>query len=228
MQKVEGRLFYFKCPKCGQNNTMRVTNFTKFETECKFCHEKQERDIDDIYVRTHLIADAVNPNRYVGDIERTYKDEFPMLLLPIPMRLHINIARKHNCELRYVKIDKICSVYAVRKYDICIKLSVVTKDEDFHLLEEELKKKLSNTSVLKASTTVESDDSREEYFVQYENGISSATNKPFVELQYYILDEKNKFLMSIVGDMRVWDEMKYIIHDFELGEQLVDRMDTIF
>jgi hypothetical protein len=34
--------------------------------------------------------------------------------------------------------------------------------------------------------------------------------------------------MSIVGDMRVWDEMKDIIHDFELGEQLVDRMDTIF
>lgn len=220
----EGRLFYYICPKCGEHVTTRVTDFNNIEVECKSCHHREKLDENNIFVRSHMIADTHSPKRYIGDILKVREGEFPMLLLPPPFRLFVDIARKYGMKLRYIEVDKLCAIYALRD-SFTIKMFYTTDANNFGLAIDKIKNSInihnSERAVLHSSS-----EHQEEYLVQVKDTYTSCVDEITDYLLYYLIDDKNGFCVKITGWKQIWPEMKDVIHDFELGKQLVDTMDV--
>lgn len=223
---AEGKRFYFVCPKCGEHVTTRVPDLNNVEVECKRCHEKFSWDGNNIFVRSHNIADTYAPIRYIGEIMDRYDGEFPMLLLPPPMRLFCDIARKHKLELRYIKIDDVCEIYALKQDHPVIKMYYSPGDAGYDAVKKKIKLSMLKNKTDRTDVFVESSETNEEYLLKINTiliGISKG--RPTDYILYFILDDENKCAVRITGWKEIWDEMKDIIHDFEMGGYLVDKMD---
>ena len=220
----EGKMFHYVCSSCGSSNLDRVIDFNHFEVECHFCHAKESMDVNNVFVRAHLVADDVRPKRFISQAQRIEQEEYRRLILPACFWLFTDIARKHDMERRYIQVDRMCTLYALRE-DIAMHLYYAANPDDFVLVSEKIDWLMDSKFHTKSIRHVQKDDVRSEYLLQTKDIFTMYASEKTDDLKYFLLDRENRFAVRLSGWKGIWEEMKDIVHDFELGEHLVDQMD---
>ncbi len=220
----EGKMFHYVCSSCGSSNVDRVIDFNHFEVECHFCHAKESMDINNVFVRAHLIADTVRPKRYIFEHQWVQQDEYRCLKLPACFWLFTDIARKHNLERRFIDVDRMCELFALRR-DLTMHLYYAANPDDLGLISDKVNLSMDTEINKSYLRHVQENADRSEYLLQEKDVLTVYASEKTDDLKYYLLDRKNRFAVKLTGWKGIWEEMKDIIHDFELGERLVDQMD---
>ena len=221
------QIFYYKCEKCGTENTSRIPDLESFVIECKTCHHVNCFDKDNIFVRINQVERVARPKQCVGPHFSYFQKNHFSFLLPPPMRLFFSASQKHGLMPWYLTVNNMCEMYSLTNECFTSYFYYWLNDDGYKAAMDKLSILMSYHEPNSEKEIIEKSHfaakNKEAYLFIHKQIWYAEMDHAVDRTSFFLVDERNKFVLAVDGHSDVLDRIQNFIVEFEFDETLFDK-----